>query len=69
MKKAQKPGVRSTKTKVVVNKADDDLAPQSKQRDIMVVTYDLEDELQQKIATDQTGNMPKKQEIITITRI
>ena len=67
--KAQKPGVRSTKTKVVVNKADDDLTPQSKQRDIMVVTYDLEDELQQKIATDQTGNMPKKQEIITITRI
>ena len=64
--KAQKSGIRSTKKTITTHATTtessniDDLTPTSKQRDIMVVTYDLEDELVQKIATDQTGNMPKK---------
>ena len=47
--KAQKSGIRSTKKTITTNATTtessniDDLTPTSKQRDIMLVTYDLED--------------------------
>ena len=60
-------GLRSTKTTSTTDdNDDDDIArtdfprPASKQKSIFITVYDLEDEAQLKMYTDQTGKFPKK---------